>query len=250
MDNNVSDQVRERLQKLTEQFIDSLPEKIEHLKTVITQMHNAAAPDKMFWDRTRKAFHKVAGTGATLGFRETTEKAREIELFLDYCVQRKERVGEAERKHLEDLHAKIVKNCEKIRGSFLASVRQQEPLPEPAADASRHIVLYKSEKFFSDESRDHLKVFGYSVLSVDSLETVRQLLLEGKTLVLILDAGTFPDEPESHELLHKMCHRDNEYNENLKVVYLCEWDNFDTRMFAVRTCGKAFIPAPFDVPHL
>jgi diguanylate cyclase (GGDEF)-like protein len=33
-------------------------------------------------------------------------------------------------------------------------------------------------------------------------------------------------------------------------VYLCEWDNFDTRLFAVRNCGKAFIPAPFDVPYL
>jgi diguanylate cyclase (GGDEF)-like protein len=250
MDNSVSERVKEKLQELTGQFIESLSERVEHLKTVVSQLDDSSSPDEMFWDRTRNEFHKISGTGGSFGFREIAEKAREIELFLDYCIKRKERVGNAEKAHLEELYQEVVKICEKARRDFFAGVRQNDGLPETSENLSRCLCLYKSDLFFTDESRDHLKVFGYSVLSVESLDQVEQYLREGRNLVLILDAGGFQEEEENQTRLRAMCSQENGCNEHIKIVYLCEWDNFDTRLFAVRTCGSAFIPAPFDVPYL
>ncbi|MDR1625074.1 MAG: diguanylate cyclase [Spirochaetia bacterium] len=252
MESGASDKVREKLQELIEQFIESLPEKMEHLGLAIGQLEESSHPDEMFWDRTRNEFYKIFTNGASYGFHALSEKAEEIGLFLDYCVKRKACVGDAEKNRLSELHNDMLRLCEKVRKDYLAGAiaHQQGELPKRTSDFSRCLCLYRSDAFFTDESRDHLKVFGYSVLSVDSLDSVEQFLREGKTVVLILNAGTFLGETENQERLHSFCCPAGGFGERLRVVYLCEWDNFDTRLFAVRNCGNAFIPSPFAVPYL
>ncbi|MDR1933086.1 MAG: diguanylate cyclase [Spirochaetales bacterium] len=262
METGVSERVREKLQALTEQFINSLPEKLEHLRLVILQLEDdSSAADETFRERTRNEFHKISGMGASFGFRDIAEKAREVEQFLAECLNRgSEAAGDADVKYLSDMYCALAKVCDKMREDFLAGVSppQQQDI-EVEGEFSRYLCLYKSDLFFTEESRDHLKVFGFTVLSINSLAAVRQFLCEGKTVVLILDAGTFRDEQEAQDILRSFYPGEESSpdpaeipggGDLLKVVYLCEWDDFDTRLFAVRTCGNVFVPAPFDVPYL
>jgi diguanylate cyclase (GGDEF)-like protein len=252
METGASDKVREKLQGLVEQFIESLPEKTEHLRLAIAQLEDSSRFDEMFWDRTRGEFHKISSTAASYGFRMISEKAEEIGLFLDYCVKRKAVVGEAEKNHLVELYNDTLKLSEKVHRDYVAGLvtQQQDTIPKHAGDFSRCLCLYRSDIFFTDESRDHLKVFGYSVLSTESFDSVENFLREGKIVVLILNAGTFQDEAENLERLNSFYDSPDGYGDHLRVVYLCEWDDFDTRLFAVRNHGNAFIPTPFAVPYL
>ncbi|MDR3201004.1 MAG: Hpt domain-containing protein, partial [Spirochaetales bacterium] len=170
METSVSEKVREKLEALTGQFIDSLPEKMAHLRLVIKQLGDiSASSDESFWERTRNEFHKISGTGATCGFYDIAAKAHEIEIFLNDCIKKKETGAEnTVKKHLADMYSGIMEICAKVRDDFLAGVSPPQDDTTERGEFSRYMCLYKSDLFFTEESRDHLKVFGYTVLSVES----------------------------------------------------------------------------------
>jgi diguanylate cyclase (GGDEF)-like protein len=259
MDDGGSDKIRERLRDLTTHFIDSLPEKLEHLRASLSQLENSAvSPDMALWDNLRNEFHRLAGTAATFNCHDISRSARELDLSMKAAgIEENGGFNSGYYGKLWKLYNNLITVYNNIRSGVPDEIAllEEEPLPAPKAaaakikqDYARYLCLYKSEFFFSEESIDQLKVFGYSIVSVENLDSVEQFLRERKTVILVLNAGNFQNEPENLRRMNAMC--DTEYKEQLRVLYVCEWDNFDTRLFAVRNHGEAFVPVPFDIPYL
>jgi diguanylate cyclase (GGDEF)-like protein len=239
-------------QEIRVQFLDSLPKKLERIAALFSEPElSHVREDSEFWEKCRDEFHKLAGSAATFGFPEVSRGARAIELILAEGERLPESLA-----RLMDMAVHFTEICEAARRDFAREVPLElevvaEASPRNLAarleDDSPCLCFYKSEFFFHDESA-HLDAFGYRIANIQCIDEAEEFLRQGQCVIFVLDAGSFQEEEESQKRLRRLCTGD--YAARCRVMYFCEWDDFDTRIFAVRNCGSAFITAPVDIPRV
>ena len=255
MENGIPDAIRLRLKELARQFVLGLPERIGRLNGLLENLGaNGRMPQS--FDAARNEAHKLSGSGATFGFSTLSNIAREIEIILDCRMEEggsltgreKDRIGELAN-GLEEESARARKAATDLGNRTSADFAPGTyPGVTEEGTAERRLYLWDSDSFYIEDLKFQLGFFGFSVIPVHSAADLEEALKNGGTAVLAVDAFSLMETPEPAEAFRAF--RGGEHKDRLKVIFLCEQDDFDIRLFAVRHGGDAFFSFPFDISRL
>ena len=97
-----SEEFQARLKTLTENFLRSLPERVQLIESLWPKVQSGQyTMDEM--NTLHRTTHSLAGSGATFGFPEISDTARAAERILK-ILSREERGPGGEERHLISLH--------------------------------------------------------------------------------------------------------------------------------------------------
>jgi diguanylate cyclase (GGDEF)-like protein len=256
MSNGLPDKVREKLKELSRQFVLGLPDRITMLHNGLSGIDSLTAFDRTVFDGARNSAHKLSGSGATFGFSLISNIARDIELFLDSCIESGSLVPAGKKPLLKKLYEDLALECEQAQmtstatspSAYDAGVTGGNMNTAAAEEAKRVLCIRSGGADYIEDLRDQMGFFGFPVVSMESSETVKTILADGKMAVLLLDVNEIEaDLAFSEEIL---AFRVNGSAGKIRIIYLSEQDGFATRLSAVRHGGDAFFPFPFDIPRL
>ena len=249
------DAVRVRLKELARQFIRGLPERLGALEKALLALDPLTTFDHAAIFEAKNGVHKMSGAGATFGMLQLSNISREMEIILGGCLNNDRLPSADEKARLRDLFEKLQKEYERTNEEITNAWKPALKAADNSAkgismgmDSNRVLCLWESGVSLYDDLRDQLGFFGFHVLHVDSLLPVKQALSEGKQIILTLDVQHFIKDLEIVEALAVL--RSSSDADKLRILFLSEYDDFSTRLAAVRNGGDAFFPFPFDIPRL
>jgi diguanylate cyclase (GGDEF)-like protein len=256
MSSGLPDKVREKLKELARQFVLGLPDRVSALNEGLSLIDSLTVFDKRVFDAAKNSAHKLSGSGATFGFSLISNIARDIELFLDSCIEAGSVVPDGKKDQLIKMYEDLALVCEEAQvksaasspispdeinsGGFMKTVSVE--------GANRVLCIHSGGADYIEDLRHQMGFFGFPVVIVEDSESVNSLIADGKMAVLLLDVRDIEEDPKFSEEILAM--RNNGAGNKLRIIYLSEAEGFETRLSAVRHGGDAFFPFPFDIPRL
>ncbi len=257
MRDGIPDKMRAKLKELSRQFVHGLPERIGGLHAALYKLEMPDEWNLDDFEEAKNAAHKLSGSGATFGFASISNIAREIELLLDSRMEQGGPLTDTEKANIDELYKSLAGECEHAQidtavdldRTTQVSPRGGHPHGEADGDEGpRHLCLWKSDSFYIEDLKIQLGFFGFSILEAESILDVKKLLEDDKTVVLIVDACLMRRDAGLADAFREFCAEGKK--DKLKIMFLCEQDDFDIRLFAVRHGGDAFFGFPFDISRL
>ncbi len=254
--NSLPDVVRARLKELAKQFVRSLPERLDALEAALKNLESLPDYDHAAVFEAKNCVHKLSGAGATFGMMQLSNLSREMEIILGECLQKDELPKNENVLALRELFAKLKSEYDRKQDELTTVSRPEAPQTAGASvegidmghDSNRVLCLWENGETLYDDLRDQLGFFGFHVLHVNSLEPVQRVLTEGKQVILTLDVQHFMNDPKTVDALGAL--NSTPEADRLRILFLSEYDDFPTRLAAVRNGGDAFFAFPFDIPRL
>jgi diguanylate cyclase (GGDEF)-like protein len=272
-----SERVQERLRALAETFTQQLPDRMRDIAGTAQQALEDN-PDPAALSSLRMHVHKLAGSAASFGFHHVTVCAKRLEHVIDTVIEEDGRMDGTARKRIRMLVSELgeatqshhresgEEELEELAPDTEADDRFDavaQARPEAAAtegglspvsqaapaqpDGQRVVSILLQDGQLSRQLADQLSFFGFETRQPADFGELESMAREHCGQALVLDAALVLDDPARLELLNKLratC------GEQLRIVYISDRDDFDTRLLAVRTGGDAFLSLPVDVPRL
>lgn len=235
----------ERYKKLKGDYLQRLPEKVQQLEAIWGHLQqdpsNIAGLELLYIH-----VHGLNGSGATYGFAELSEAARDLELLL------KPWLAEAKVLEPEDLQQAGIK-LERLKQVVHGLSREDSPiLPEAPEFASpqaektcKLIYLLERDQGLATDLADQLQRFAYTVHSVGSPAALLDLVSQAAPMAIILDT-----EFQDPDLVLELASLKKPPKPHIPLIFLSNRDDLLARLQAIRLGGDAFFYHPFDVNEL
>ncbi len=184
--------------------------------------------------------HRLAGAGATFGFAEMSQAARDLEKRLMAWLREGDRparpVWEAAQAQLAQLVA--------------TAGNGPQPAPDPvvppvlAPMESRLIYVVEDDQALADEFRLQLSRFGYSVRVFPNTQGVEAAVAEQRPDAMVFDVVLPEGKLAGTDLLREIrAHLDLA---GVPVVFVTARDDFDARLAAIRAGADGYYHKPVD----
>lgn len=241
---------RKQLMALREHYQVALPERIEAVRQAATEV---VASDGAATQVTAlyQLVHNLAGSGATFGYHEVSEIARQFQTFIQSLVASGSGLTARQRDQLQAYWVLLEGAsalAESSRGPLAGCDHRLEP--------SRSLVPAGSEKliFLVEDDQDlafhleyALRQFGYTVRLFPELQGLGEAVARTSPLAILMDM-TFPEgDLAGAEIIHAI---NAEREEPIAVIFISVRDDFDARLHAVRTGNTHYLAKPLDIPAL
>jgi len=252
----IPDVVREKLKALKIRYIESLPERLESLASGLHALYASDAYDEDVFYGARNTSHKLAGSGQTFGFFGISDTARQIELQIERWMKETHIPTAEEREGVDHLFHELTRFSKEARGVTTAvlgrggdnSMRVEVPFANSFTGEKKRICIWKSDASYLEDIQEQLGFFGFPTEMVKATDELRSYLEAGQTLVIMADIETVKEGSTYSAAFVAL--KKGAYKEQIKILYLSEQNDFETRLLAVRNSGDSFMPAPFDIPRL
>ncbi len=242
----LSQTVRDRIERLGQRFRAELPDRISELENSYEHLSNQRG-DKEALQELRYQSHRLAGSGATFGMHHLSSLARKME---EIALEFGDKGGELPLHSVTELrgHLDALWNAAQVvpepDGQSM-DVLEEAPLME-GNEPERIVCLLFDSSDRAQDYKDQLGFFGFSVHSVSTPDQI-EAFLEDKYRVAAVVEATYLPEVQLECPLNRLR---QEYPELFSLIVLCEEDNYDWRLRAVRCGGDAFIAEPVEITHL
>ena len=247
----ISESIQKRLEALTEDFNRQLPERLKEIEkeVLLTRKDSDIEHMKNF----RFMVHKLAGSAATFGQGQLSERAREFEAYLDSFIQDTLLPRENEWDKIQWYADYLRKDMDEV-----SDVEELQELDD-ATGLIDNIQAYSADNFEdtlyfygitsdADEAiKEQLKNVGYSVETMVSGSELDMLLDSRRSQILFVHTVQFSHDPHLEDKLTVLKKRKSG---SLHLIFLSEEDGFDLRLKTVRAGGDAFFVLPVDLGRL
>ncbi|MFW5843197.1 MAG: diguanylate cyclase [Spirochaetota bacterium] len=242
----LSQTVRERIERLGRRFRAELPDRLSELERSLERL-SIQKDDFEALQELRYQSHRLAGSGATFGLHHLSTLAKKVEDIVVASIENGAALKSSAATELRG-HLDALWNAAQVTPSPDGSEFDTlEEAPDDGAEESERIVclLLKDETRCQDYS-DQLGFFGFTVHVVSRPDEIEKLLKNHFRVAAVVDA-TFLPSGSSECPLRRLS---DEFKELFSLIVLCEEDNYDWRLRAVRCGGDAFIAEPVEITHL
>lgn len=257
--------LQQGLERLKQQFLRDLPNRISGLADAMEQLTGeaalpAGATRLKAAEEVRFAAHKLAGTGATFGYPSISETARALELLLT-DIRAEELTDafiadarEAYRSVLLEVPASAMDAWEEPEDG--EAVPSEAVTPPPAtlpsgAQARRssrvehkrtpRLVVLCDDPVAELDPITQLATFGYRVDTVDGLDELEELVGDGERLtVLLVDFDRLTENLEEQNRFRRIRSNLGDNVRMLSIIAFAEADDVGSRLAAIRAGCDGF----------
>lgn len=184
--------------------------------------------------------HRLAGAGATFGYADMSQAARDLEKQLIAWLREPDRPDAAAWRAADAQMAKLSKAV--ANGPRVAPDKTAAPRFNPM-DA-RLIYLVEDDVDLAEDFRLQLGRFGYSVRIFSSTQGVEAAVAEQRPDAMVLDVMLPEGDLAGIDLLGEMRNRLN--LNDVPVVFVTERGDFDARLAAIRAGADGYYLKPVE----
>ena len=245
----------QKINRLRNMFIEQLPQRMEQIDAAWLRLqddiNDVAAATEL-----HRAVHSLKGTGRSFGFRQLGEAGNNIEALLNTCMDatgvnlsadKMEQLNIFLLEFKQDIAAIDVAVDHAVNTHNFPDLRPSIQISPNDESAPRLLYLCDDDKLISEQLILQLKCFGYQVIHFGELDQLRSAMLKKKPDALIMDIG-FPEGRHAGTALVESLRK--ELNNQLPVIFLSGFDNFDARLSAVLAGGTEYFTKPANIQEL
>lgn len=239
-------------------YAASLPEKIKEIEhawqQLLTKDWNEANLRNM-----HRMVHSLTGSGATFGFAQLSDVARQLEQDLKQLAQAKMAPNEERlariRVLLSELHQVTLHRGASDQSLEQAANESGGLVAEHESASSRYwspvsatrIFLVEDEPALAELLRIQLRYFGYDVTVFGTLADFCLAMRSRPDVVVLMDV-TFPEAEQGGIKAMQQIQRLRDIP--APVIFITSHDDFATRLEAARAGGIAYLPKPVNIDQL
>ena len=247
-----SQSANSKIKRLRNMFIEQLPQRVEQIDVAWLRLqddiNNVVAMTEL-----HRAVHSLKGTGRSFGFRQLGVAADNIEALLNpYLGNSVVALSVDEMAQLNTLLFEFKEDVASIdvaadSGNNQLDLRYVRKNTD--GDELPHKLIYfcDDDELASEQLILQLKCFGYQINHFTELEQLSAAMLKQHPDALIMDIG-FPEGRHAGTELVGSIRK--ELKDQLPVVFLSGYDDFDARISAVLAGGNEYFTKPANVQEL
>ena len=251
---NLSESIRLKLAAMAEDYIKQLPSRFDEISRAV---ENAKVNgNREFLEILKNSIHKLAGSGATFGFDELSEKSKKLEEYLSSFLQDSINFSPPDWDDFSFYLSEIENICKPEEN--VEELEELEELDEvvisganstsidPQSDRhERNQLIYLSDKEDSviSEISDQMAIFGFHIEAMHSMKEIEEFIKQDMCRLLIVNSAFIENNattgPRLMEL-KKSC------SDSLSIIYVADHGDFNLRLKTVKSGGDAFFVMPLD----
>ena len=245
------DSVQKKLSALADGFLNKLPERMNIISNLVARLDRDDENGEIVAD-LHMNLHKLSGSAATFGYGDISTLAKQMERVVADVSEGRVDLDAAMKDRLTAAYDSLRWGVGKIRNSS----QEEKPGPgvKPLADreaydySAKHLVFVcEPETSLNADLEEQLGFYGFSIKSVCSFSALQGLVQENPKRILLVDTNLLKSNEENP---HRFGELKRIYSPYLFIIYLSEYNDFETRLQAVRAGGDAFFYYPVDVGRL
>ncbi|RKT44799.1 diguanylate cyclase [Thiocapsa rosea] len=254
-----------RKARLRTSFLSQLPGRLADARRAVAELHPGEV-DHARLDALYVLFHTLKGSGATFGFRQISDAAKNAEQAVRHAMDAGgsvEAVLPTELARLMDdldalaLAAHVQVDPDVAPGFELPEPETQPEPPsgqapdarpgQPADRSQRMVYLCDDDPDLAAQLAGQLGCFGYRVRAFTNLADLREAVGIERPSAMILDVVFPEDENAGPKMLAELT---AEADEAIPCIFISCRDDFGGRLQAVRAGGSAYCTKPIKTVEL
>ncbi len=233
--------IQARLQALRDSYAAQLPTRIAEIRTLCEKLRSMPTPGDL--KTVHRLVHSLTGSGATFGYVELSDAARDMENYLKE-LQEQGIVPDVPCCDRIDTYLRAVESVSLTgRGVEQAGLPTDARLLDMEAE-NRLIYLIEDDSHQAQDLSLQIQNFGYTVRVFVEPEAMKSALQQEMPAAIIMDI-MFPQGDTVGTLtigeLKSSC------QVQPPVIFISSRDDLDARLAAVRACGDGYFTKPVDV---
>ena len=235
------------LTRLRDVYAQELPKKISTLQRMWAAFQVDGKSSELL-ATVRRMVHSLVGAGATLGFPEVSQRARELELFLDPILDSGLVPTPSQCHEIDRLLAALSVGCEVAADGpavQLPSSQELKVAPHGISqeERERRVLLLLDSSEEANLLSHQMSQFGYSVESCARLDDMRAASDGPQPDALVVDLDLVADCPPG--VLAEL-----RGSRHAPVLVISSDGRLEARLRAVRAGGDGFFTRPVDADSL
>lgn len=235
------DALQAPLAELKREYAAALPDKLQELQKNWRAAQGTGEREPLV--AMYRAAHQLTGSGATYGFAEITATARALELYLKPRLRSAQPLSAEESSQIDQLLAALADAVNAPLEGRSLPVREVTPYPEdmPRGDTHGKRIFIADDNGGRELLADHVRHFGYTVVTLDSLEALQNALERELPDAIIIDTDFPQGSSGGIDLVHKL---QTGRLAPLPVIFTSAHDDLASRLDAARAGGVAYFTKP------
>ena len=247
---SADDENFDSFEELEEYFKKNLPSGIENIKNkFIFILDNEITVEKL--SEVRMDVHKLAGSVGTFGYDEMNKILKNLDEYLYDEIENNIKPDTIDRSFIKETMNKLSYLLEEEESSpqvftdfpvLYGKILKKIPL-----DWDKSILLFcVNKKSYLLDIESQLVSFGYKVRLFNDIDKLQKQLVKKDNYLILADIETVLTSPEFSSIFCEI----KKNLSPLKLIYLSEKNDFETRIAAVKSGGDAFFELPLDIVKL
>lgn len=244
-DKELNKNLIEKLARLKDKYLQSLPKELEVLENIARSLQ-ATALDAECVRNLHQRLHKITGSAGTFGLPHLSQMSLSIEQRLknwqDLEIESISPVSfQALCEDIEALKQNLSQTIAPSHTYLPAKVRPK------LQDKTESIWLVEDDPYLGQELSVQIESFGYEVHLYSSLRKVEDAIKQGLPDLMLVDVIFAEENKNSTDVFRLM----PEFNaSHCPVIFMSALDDFQSRIQATQLGAEGFCLKPLDVPRL
>ena len=236
--------------ELEQEYKKNLPASIENIKEKFLYILNNEITAGSLADVSMDV-HKLAGSLGTFGYDDMNRIMKQMDIYLNDAVKKNLASNKIDRNYIKNSMASITQllkeENEKSRDFTDFPVLHGKILEKIPLEWDKSILLFAvKEKSFINDIESQLISFGYKINIYHDIDSLQQQLVKKEDYLILADIDSVIENPDYIEIFTEI----KRISSPLKLIYLSEKNDFNTRITGVKAGGDAFFEIPLDVVKL
>jgi len=241
------DKLQEKLHLLTESYAEELPIKISKIVQTWNQIQRKWNMQSL--QALHRMAHNLVGSGKIHGYPTISDEARFIEIQLKELIQAGTPANEQQRNHMQSLienFAQVLLYTRPEEDESFVAIKEHAPSPKTLRK-TRQIYIVDDDHTISDELSHQLKYFGYDTLTFSRLDKFKLAMKKNPDAIFLMDMQLDERTLAGTEVISEI---QKEGSTPLTVIFTSEYQDFDSRLGAVRAESVAYFTKPLNISKL
>jgi len=251
---NLSESIKIKLATMAEDYIKQLPSRFDEISR---DTENAKINgNREYLEILKNSIHKLAGSGATFGFDELSEKSKKLEEYLNSFLQDSMNLSSPDWDDFICSLSEIENICKPEE--TLEELEELEELDEVVMSGAnstsidlqsdrheRNLLIYLSDKKDSviTEISDQMEIFGFRIKALHTLNEIEKIINQDICRLLIVNSSFIENSDIAGPRLMELKRR---CSNSLSIIFVADRGDFNLRLKTVKSGGDAFFVMPLD----
>jgi PAS domain S-box-containing protein len=239
-----------RLKQMLLDYEAKLPEKLSQVKNEWSGYLRGGEHEQTHLLEMRMQLHKLAGSGATFGYKRLSDVAERIEQLLKLLLEQHQRPTRTQQEqiqyHLIAMDAMLAYSPTKGQ----AAIQEDKPFENSAAlpvGGNKLIYMVEDDAEYAQQLAARLGRHGYEIRHFLNGQALEQEIARVRPAAILMDMMLPEGEFGGAEVIRRL---NNGEKKPVPVVFMSVRKDFEARLQAVRAGASHYFTKPLDVPGL